>query len=106
MHLNTIDFNLVPLTSAMPGFERVWQLQTVDGETFDFIEFSSEENSKYIELAKRWQPLVLECFFDKSKTSPALLQLAALNHHPKKVVVSALMTGQTLNGQTPIDEEP
>lgn len=53
MHLNTIDFNVVPLP-AVPGFENVWQLQTADGEIFDFIAFSSEEDAHYRGLAHKW----------------------------------------------------
>jgi hypothetical protein len=93
MHLNTIDFNVVPLP-AVPGFENVWQLQTVDGEIFDFIAFSPEEDAHYRGLAQKWQPLVLECFVDRSLEHPALAQLARLDHLKKKEALSAILSGK------------
>ena len=51
MHLNTIDFNAVPISSPSPALQYVWQLQTVDGEIFDFIVFTAEEDERYRVLA-------------------------------------------------------
>jgi hypothetical protein len=51
MHLNTIDFNAVQISSPSPALQYVWQLQTVDGEIFDFIVFTAEEDERYRVLA-------------------------------------------------------
>jgi len=100
MHLNTIDFNVVPLvskhTQGACWYEHVWQLQTRDFEIFDFIVFSPEEDRYYRELSKQQQPLVLECNFDKHLDHPALAYLSSLSGElPKKSL------GMILSGDVP-----
>ena len=96
MHLNTIDFNVIPLSPnglTKSWYQHVWQLQTVDGEVFDFIAFTPEEDQLYRELSKKWQPLVLECFFDKQFSHPVLNILASYQGVAKKQVLQAILQG-------------
>lgn len=68
-HLNTIDFNAVPLVKGRVPTDdnNFWSLHTRHGDLFDFINMSKADSEKYLAWMNenKADSCVLECNFDR-----------------------------------------
>ena len=82
LHLNTIDFNAIPLVRARVPIDDInfWSLHTRHGDLFDFICMSKAETEKYLAWMNenKTDSCVLECNFDREVDSAGVNLLNSL----------------------------